>query len=306
MSNPEFFIDEAIKLSNSKSFFEYLDKDLTNTKYSKIAELYEKAGNIYKISNKTKAIECFSTANEFYKKSNSDFLSLDLEIKNNMLNIAELYSQIDFIKSIEFYEKVVNYYMEKGDVSYVLKYYEFIGDLYFANNVYENATNIYNKMIQIVGNGNKFIEYKKKATEKISQILIKTDKTKNFLEAGNLYLSLVDSYLNCTTISYYVSKYIYLGIICFCAGGDYVKANNILNEYSNKYLGFVNSPDGQFVMKLLGAIESNDTDTISSLCEHRDKIMSLDSSEIMLLLKIKTDILNTFGNGEESDEIDLS
>ena len=49
MINPNIYIDQATKLENSKSVFEYLSNDITLQRYEKISELYEKAGNICKI-----------------------------------------------------------------------------------------------------------------------------------------------------------------------------------------------------------------------------------------------------------------
>ena len=132
MLDPQIFIDQAKKLEKSKSVFEYLIGDITSNRYEKIAELYNKAGNIYKISDKEKAIGCFKKVLDYKSQLSNTYF--DFNKKDILLNIAELYLTMDYVKSIEYYEQVINYYSEKGDITYIIKYYEIIGDIYWTNN----------------------------------------------------------------------------------------------------------------------------------------------------------------------------
>jgi tetratricopeptide (TPR) repeat protein len=112
-------------------------KDLTLQRYEKISELYEKAGNIYKMTDKILAIGCIVKSYNYLIQTDYSFNSY--KIKKLAGEIAELYKQIDFSKSIEYLEKVLNYYTIQGDVSGVIKTYEQIGEIYFNNEHFGEA-----------------------------------------------------------------------------------------------------------------------------------------------------------------------
>lgn len=305
MANPEVLIAEAIKLENTKGFYEYVSKEMTFEKYGNIAELYEKAGNIYKITDREKALECFVKALNFYEKSKPmGEMYSGMQSKCYMLDIAELCEKNDYVKSIEFYERIINYYMEKGDIKSLLKYYEIVGKLYFANNVYEKAEEIFRKMLQIIGQNDKLSSYKKSACEKLCEMLIGFDISNKYLEASLLYLELANAYLSSTLGSYSASKYIYLSILSLCAGEDFVKAKQVYEEYSEKHFGFAKSSEGIFITNLLEAIDMNNDDEIGSICYERDKIRSLEGTEVKLLLKIKKNITGQYDDLNNMNELD--
>ncbi len=315
MADPQIYINEAKRLENSKSIFEFLIKDMSSDRYEKIAEQYKKAANIYKITDKEKSIKCFKKVLYYYRQSSNEFN--DYNIKEILLNIAELYTKIDYTKSIEYYEQLINYYMEKGDVGNIVKYYELIGDLYFLNSNIEEAKGIYKKTLQISSSNEKSTNIKKRICERLGEILIKYNNQSSYLEASKIYFELADEYLNERLLAYSAKKYILLGILTDCAGDDIVKAKNDFEKYSNIDYSLANSNEGKFTIKLFEAIDSNDSEQISWICAEREKISPLDNVQVSLLLKIKNNINifqiqndgefdNGFDNGFENEqEIDL-
>lgn len=103
-------------------------KDIISNRYEKIVELYNKAENIYKISDEETAIECFIQVLHYNSQLSSGY---EFNKKDILLNIAELYSKIDYTKSVKYYGQIINYYTEKGDIYIyiIIKYYEIIGNL---------------------------------------------------------------------------------------------------------------------------------------------------------------------------------
>lgn len=304
--NPQLYIDQAKKLENSKSIFEYLINDITLNRYEKIIELYNKAGNIYKISDKEKAIKCYKKVLHYGSQLTEIYSFGELKKKEILLNIAELYSGINYVKSIEYYEQIINYYTEKGDIFNIIKFYEIIGDLYWVNNCIEKSKNIYYKILNLSNSNltDKSISTKKKICERLCEILINTNNSTNILEASKIYFDLAEEFTKHKLLTYQAKKYILLGLLADCACDDIVKGKMDLEKYSNIDLSFITSNEGLFVINIFEAIESNDSDKISFLCADLNKISQLDNIQVNLLLKIKNIIDNGFG-GNNDDLVDI-
>lgn len=306
--DPQHYIDQAIKLENSKSIFEYLLLNFTSSRYEKIAEFYNKAGQIYKISNKEKAIMCFKKVLYYSNQLNDSYLFSDYNKKEIMLNLAELYSNIDYFKSIKYYEKIIDYYTEKGDIYNVVKYHEIIADIYQINNYFEESKQIYYKTLDLIhlNLSDRFYSAKKRICEKICEILLKSDNSVDILEAGKLYFDIANNNLNNKLSISILSaiKYILLGILANCAGDDIVNAKNNLEKYSNLHNMFLTSFEYEFIKNVIDAVESVDSETLSSLCSKFDKIKPLDNIYITLLSKIKKNInINNYDDEIDNDKI---
>ena len=304
-ADPQKYIDQAKKLENSKSLFEFIFRDLTSDRYEKIANFYEKAGNIYKITNKEKAIDCFKLANNYLLDIESNEY-YENEIKKNLLNIAELYLQIDFIKSVEIYEKIINHFTLKGDISNIIKYYEIIANLYSENLHYDKSQIFYEKTKLLCESHNVCSDVKKRVGEKLAEIYIRQNNPSGYLESAKIYFEIADEFLKTKLGTYSAKKYIFNGLLANLAGGDLVKTNQDFNKYCISDYTFVNSTEGQFIIKLLGLIDSSDFEGLSILCELRDKTNPLDNIQVGLLLQIKKQLTNGLDNFDEPDEPDLS
>lgn len=308
MSDPEKYIEEANKLENSSSVFEFLMKNMTYDRYEKISKLYEKAGNIYKLSDKSKAIKCFQKAYNYLIQINHIY-SHDYELKKFITDIAELYSKINYTKSIEYYEKLINIYSEKGDVPGVAKTYETIGLIYFDNNLIEESKKVLLKTLELVRMNDKVSDVKRRVGEKLSELIIMNEVSQlDILEASKIYFELAEDCLKSKFGQYTAKKYIFLGLLSDLAGGDNVKTNNDLEKFSSLDYTFGSSREGQFIFKLINLIDSNDSEGISDLSADFNQITPLDNIQVKLLLNIKESIgsfVNTNGYLNEEIEVDL-
>ena len=300
--NPQTYIDEAKKLENSKSIFEYMIKDITLSRYEKIADLYSIAGNIYKISDKEKAIKCFKKVIHYNSQLTNTFN--DFNKKSILLNIAELYSTIDHIKSIEYYEQIIYYYTEKGDIYNIIKYYEIIGDLYWTNNCVEESKQIYYKTLNLINSSDKSSSTKKRISDRLCEILVNLNDPYNLSEVSKIYFDLVEEFTKSKLSIYQAKKYILLGLLVDCASDDIVKSKINFEKYSNLDYTFATSNEGKFIIKLFVAIESLDSEQLSFACANLDSIIPLDNIQINLLTRIKNSIENGFGNSNSNNNSD--
>lgn len=292
MLNPENIINEAKQLEKSKKILEYFMNELTTERYKKISELYEKAGNIYKINDdKIKALKCFMKSYNYLILLSDSCSFYDYDIKKILIEIAELYSIIDYSKSIEYYEKIINIYVEKGDILNIVKIYQIISNIYFDSGDYEKSYEINLKIIGIIGLSNKFIDIKKKIIEKISQIYNTKESVVNIFEFAKLNFSICDDYLK-LNLGYMSPRYYILnGLLMNLVVEDIVKTKINFEKYSEMDNTFLTSREGAFASKLIMAVESFDSDELSFICGDYDKIKPFDNIQINLLLKIKNNII---------------
>lgn len=301
MIKPDIYIQEAVKLENSKSVYEYMIKDLTLQRYEKISELYEKAGNIYKMTDKILSIDCMVKSYNYLIQTDYSFNSY--KIKKLAGEIAELYKQIDFSKSIEYLEKVLNYYTIQGDVLGVIKTHEQIGEIYFDNEHFGEAKKIYFKIIELVNSSSKSFDVKKTVVEKLGEIYCRNESTISVNELSNLYFSVGDDYLKKNNLmsKSLAKKYIFIGLLMDLASNDFVKAKNNLNKYSSMYSILTNSNEDMFMSGIFDAVDTNDSEKISILSTQYNKITILTNLQVKLLLQIKANI-DGFGDIDLCDD----
>ena len=290
--DPNKLIKKAERMEKFKRLYEYFYPSSKMKRYYYIASLYKNAGIIYSQCDKNNAIKYFNKSLNFYKYS--DCTNSESEIISISILLGALNVDIDYELGIKHYEDVINFYVRRGDILNILHYYEIIGDIYIKYNVVELGIQIFEKILSIIGNqNNKFNEYKKNATKKISIFLINSNDIQNYLKAAKLYLNCIDLHQKkSASFITFNFKYIYMSIICFCAYGDYIKANDIYNKYFHENERFIFLVEKDFVKKILKTIETYDYDMFSFICDEKNKISSFEPHEYQLLLQIKKNIMD--------------
>lgn len=304
--DPNIYIEQAVKLENSKSIFEYLANEITVQRYEKISELYEKAGNICKISNKELAIKYYIKAYNYLLKLNSD----DYKLKILLTELSELYLKIDYIKSIECLDKIINWNTIKGDIANVIKTKKRVGDIYYDNNCLKEAYAVYINVLDMIDSYDKYDYIKKNIVEKLGEIYYMNESIINLSELSKLYFNLGDEYLKKNFGYIYARNYILNGLLMNLALDDVVQANNNYQIYTNRDNTFESSREGIFVSKIMNAFDTNDYNEISLLCVDYDKVSPLDKIQVKLLIKIKENIgyinnYNTTGNDQDVNDQDM-
>lgn len=300
INNYMYFVNEAIKLENSKSVFEYLVNDMTLQRYEKIAELYEKAGNILQISNKELSIEYYIKSYNYMIKIGSD----DYKLNQILLKLANLYLKINYNKSIEYMTKILNLYIIRGDIVNIIKTQKSIGDIYFDNNCLEDAYITYLKVIELIDSSDKCFDIKKNTIEKMSELYYENEYIINVFELSKLYFSVSDDYLK-KNLGYLSAKtFILNGLLMNLATEDIVQTNINLEIYSNRDHTFQSSIEGKFILNIIKAVETSNFEEISFLCSNYDKSKPLNKIQLKLLIKIKENVEGGNKSNENYDSIE--
>ena len=297
----ELYIQQAKKLENSKSIFEYMSTDIKNQRYEKISELYEKAGNICKLSNKELAIEYFIKAYNYLVNLGSD----DYKLKTLLSELSELYLKKNYVKSIECLEKIINWHTSRGDILNVIKIKKSIGDIYFDNNCLKESYSVYTNILQVINSNDKYNDIKKNIIEKLGEIFYMNESIINLFELSKLYFTIGDDYLKKSLGYISARNFILNGLLMNLAMDDIVQTNNNYNLYLNKDSTFQSSREGIFVSKIINAIDTSDFVEISILCAEYDSIKPLDKIQIKLLIMIKKNIGFNLENDNFNSDNDI-
>lgn len=304
----EYIIGEAQRLEKSNSFFEYIFTQLKFNRFEQIAELYEKAGNICKINDKLLSIEYFTKALNYYR--NANIFDLEYKQKEIFAELGNLYLKIDYKKSIKQYNKIVDWYYSRGDISNIIKTHKIIADIYFDNLDYANAVETYMTIIELAEtDSNDHIIEKRYVVEKMCKIYCEQENLVDIKDLEKLHYAIADNYMkkNSVLMSSSARNFISNGILINLASDDIVNAQNNFNKYRNLDHAFDKSREGKFIAELIKAIETNNIDELGTICANYDHITSLDYFQVKLLLKIKKNIgLFDADNDDLNEEIDLS
>ena len=297
------YIMDAIKLENSKSILELFDKNITSQRYEKISELYEKAANITKLHNQQLAIDYFIKASKYLEKSNLN----DYKLKTYWDDIATLYLNIDYLKSIVYKNKVLNWYKIHGNIYGITKTYKDIGTIYKDNKYIKEAFEVYLEIIKIIELDNKYLDIKKHAVKQIGELYYMEDSIIDLLTLAKLYINLGYDYLKLSLGSLCAKDYVFNGLLMNIANDDIVETNIVLNKYLDSTHTFINSREHILIENIINAVEMNDHEKISFLASEYDKITPLDKIQIKLLLIIKENIKKNINHNDidHFDENDL-
>lgn len=294
-------INEALRLEKSTNFLEYFFKELTYIKYEKIAVLYEKAGNICKMTNRELSIEYFVKSYNFYELANS--LDYDYKLKVISTELVELYSKINYHKSIEYMYKILDWYSMKGDIQNIIKTYKSMGDIYFYNNDLNNAKQIYFKAIDLIDTYDKSLDIKRHIVEKISNMYYIKQNIIQLPDLSKLYFSIAEDYFKKNLGYIGAINFIFDGLLANICFEDYVSANNNFEHYCNIDSTFTSSQEGKFINNLLKIIETNNLDEFGYLCLEYEKIKLFTNIQVKLLLKIKKNITQFDNLNNNADDI---
>ena len=129
----EKHIKDVERLEKTSYWFECICTNKKYVRYGVIAELCETIGIFYKEKDNIKSLEYLLKSFDYYKQVYDHNKFNKNSLKPLILSIAEQSEIIDYKNAIEFYLLVIENHAEKGDIINVIKYYEKIGKLYFAN-----------------------------------------------------------------------------------------------------------------------------------------------------------------------------
>ncbi|KAF7727092.1 hypothetical protein EC973_008055 [Apophysomyces ossiformis] len=271
-------ITQAQKKLNSWSFFG------PSNKYEDAAELYEKAGNMFKLAQQwSQAGAAFIEAAKLYQQANVALFDAsraydsaakcykrnDPEAAVNALNKAiEIDNQSgNFRAAARHYQDVAELW--EGDLDNPAKAfdaYNHAAELYLADDSPAQANKCFLKVAQLAADLERYevaIEkFEAVAAASVDDALLKWSLKEYFLKAG----------------------------LCHLCTGDLVKTRQALNSYCGMDMSFESTREYSLLKGVVDSVEAGDVEQFTQVVYDFDKLTRLDSWKTAVLLKIKKSI----------------
>lgn len=259
------------------------------SRYEDAKEKYHAAKQLYKIIKNDKlVIECLLKEVECCIKL-KDYTGL----ANAHYELAFLYSSIDKNKSVIYYEKLINYYTDNGDILKLAKIYQEIAHVYEQMNDFKLCADYLNRAGDIY-----FAENQKyegvKCFDTLSLVLI----TLNDYEGAISILDIIIEKMS-TEKTYFLPKYIFRFLItklvlCVQSGIDDENMEafrEALLTLSNNYVVFDGTLEHKLLSNLINVILERNINEYQNLLRDYDYFKKLDNLQIKIFSEIKNKMI---------------
>lgn len=303
----ETFLSEAEKTLAKKTWF----ASSTEQKLEESAELYDKAGNAYKVGG------FFAEAGRAYEKSAmiyKDKLKNIGEACKSLTNAGTCYCKVSPSEAIPVYRSAITMLCDSSRLTQAAKMAKQVGELLekdssdpenitLAIESYEQAAELFD----MEGAKSQASQCMSNIAELSSAALEPPD----LIRAAQIYEDIGKSCLDSNLLKYNAKGYFVQAVLCHLANGDSVASSQAYQRYINLDYTLADSREGKFVCSLVQSMEDTDTEGFATACFEYDRISKLDSWKTSMLVKAKRHI-ESMGDGglgdmnDDDEEVDLT
>ena len=269
------------------SFMEkYLFPTMKNDRCKELCSCYSSLAMLYKQSgNKFDAIKYYEKVLEYSEYSSTH--NNEIVLNNIHGEIAKLSIDIDFDKSIKYYNMCIDFYKKhKKTLQYVLGC-EIVGNAYKNKGQIEKAIEMY-KCIFDTDDSDSLIY--KKCLETISELIVlNPDYDRDNYE---LLLGYYKKYIQ-KIENEYCEKYMGPKYIIKCVLIEIIlnhNINEIQTKYANMNIFYNSSAEKKLTNACIHAIENNNAEELENACFEYDNIYKMDKILVALMLRIKSNL----------------
>ncbi|CAO3650670.1 unnamed protein product [Mucor hiemalis] len=251
-------IAQAQKTLNKWSFFG------PSNKCEDAAELYEKAGNMFKLAQQwTNAGDAFVEAAKLFEKGGS----AKFEGSRAYDNAAKSYKRNDPAAAVNALREAVILDQSGGNFRAAARHYQDIAELSAELYNADDSPALSNKCLLKVAQIAADLEMYNVAIEKYEQVAA----------------AAIDDPL----LKWSLKEYCFKAGLCHLCTGDMVKASQALANYCNMDMSFESTREYTLLKGVIDCIDQGDIDHFTQLVYDYDKLTRLDAWKTAVLLKIK-------------------
>eukprot|EP00252_Welwitschia_mirabilis_P012233 TRINITY_DN2717_c0_g1_i1.p1 TRINITY_DN2717_c0_g1~~TRINITY_DN2717_c0_g1_i1.p1 ORF type:complete len:290 (-),score=81.50 TRINITY_DN2717_c0_g1_i1:254-1123(-) len=266
---------------------------LFGNKHEDAADLYEKAGNSYKLA------KAWDRAGAAYEKLASCHLKMESkhEAASAYVDAANCYKKTNSQEAMRCLNNAINFFMEIGRLSMAAKYCKDIGEMYESEENWESAMEYYERAADLFRG--------EEVTSTASQCLLKVAQFAAQLEqypkAIQIFEEVARQSLNNNLLKYSVKGYLLNAGLCHICRGDAVAISNALEKYQELDPTFSNTREYKLLADLSAAIDEEDVVKFTDVVKEFDSMTRLDQWKTTLLLRAKNALKD-----KEVEEDDLT
>jgi len=280
--NPNELI-ELIEKKNKNTLLDsvinFFDKEHISNKNQEIADLYDKAANLYRIEKK------YFEAGEAYKMAGSYYMKADnsLEATGSLNNAINCFHQIDIYTTICCYYEIIRIYTLTHNFDKIAEYSFRLAEIYEKEGIIDRAIEYYQNVVTECETLPNRSSLHNKSLIKLAELYI---RQKKFHQAGDIYEKYAYSILNNRLLQYSAKEYYFNAGFCRLASGDIVAFRKFLDKYIQEWSPFQNTFQCTFLMEMRRCLENMDKDAIQLLIKEYKNLYPLEEWKNNILIQI--------------------
>ncbi|MCO5555921.1 hypothetical protein L7F22_009465 [Adiantum nelumboides] len=252
---------------------------ILGSKYDDAAELFEKAGNCYKLAKSWD-----KAANSYIQLANCHIkLESKHEAASAFVDAAVCYKKFDSKEAIKYMNLAVQMYMEIGRLSMAAKYFKEIAETYEKEEALAEAIDFYEKAAELY-DGEESTSQGNQCKLKVAQFAAVLEQ---YEKAVEIFESVASHSMNNNLTRYSVKGYLLNAGLCRLVGCDSIAISNALEKYQEMDPSFSNSRECKLLSDLAASIEEEDVDKFTDAVKEFDNMTRLDQWKTTILLKAK-------------------
>lgn len=249
------------------------------SKYDDAAELYDKAGNCYKLA------KSWDKAAGVYIKLANCHLKLESkhEAGSAYVDAANCYKKTNSQEAVRCLNMAVQLFMEIGRLSMAAKHFKDIAETYEKEEELTLAMEYFEKAAELY-QGEEATSQGNQCRLKVAQFAAQLEQ---YPKAIEIFESVAAHSMDNNLLRYSVKGYLLNAGLCHVCGCDIVSITNALEKYQDMDPAFTNSRECKLLMDLAASIEEEDVDRFTDAVKEFDSMTRLDQWKTTLLLRAK-------------------
>lgn len=249
------------------------------SKYDDAAELYEKAGNCYKLA------KSWDKAADVYMKLGNCHLKLESkhEAGSAYVDAANCYKKTNAKEAVRCLNLAVQLFMENGRLSMAAKYYKEIAEVHEKDEELAEAMEYFERAAELY-QGEEATSQGNQCRLKVAQIAAQLEQ---YPKAIEIFEAVARQSMDNNLLRYSVKGYLLNAGICHICGCDPVAIINALEKYQEMDPAFTNSRECKLLTELAASIEEEDVEKFTDAIKEFDSMTRLDQWKTTLLLRAK-------------------
>ncbi|TMW60517.1 hypothetical protein Poli38472_000559 [Pythium oligandrum] len=274
------YYSQAQKALKKSTFFSFSGG---TQKYEDASDLFEKAGNQYKIGRKwqeaadayVKCAECqmklkeSSRAAQFYQ------------------NAADALSKVNPTDAVEYFKTAIAMLCDAGRFSNAAKLQKQIAEIYEGQDNKEEALENYRQAADYFSGENQ----QSSANNMLLKVAQFSAQLERFDAAMEIYESIAKSSMESNLLKFNAKNHLLNAGICALATKDLVLVQMKWQEYQEIDYTFADSREGKFLQAMVQAFEGFSSDAFADAVYQFDTISKIEPWKITILLHVKESIL---------------
>eukprot|EP00727_Mastigamoeba_balamuthi_P001482 m51a1_g11330 putative soluble nsf attachment protein alpha isoform (289) ;mRNA; r:132871-134004 len=258
-----------------------------NSRFEEAAELYVKAGNLFKASRHldeagkayVKAADCYSRTSQTHEAATA------------YVNAAGCLRKTNGAEAVRCFKTAVDMYTAGGHFSMAAKHLQDMGELCEADNDNEGAIEYFTKAAEFYEGEN--------ATSRANQCLVKvalmSALAEKYDDAVEMFERVARAALESSLLKWGAKNYLLKAALCHLAKGDVVAAKTSLGRYQEWDVSFGSQRECKLAVAVADAYEQYDEEAFTNAVVEYDSVTKLEAWMTTMLLRIKNKLKEESG-----------